>query len=256
MKSHTILTPSPAFQERVLVIAAHPDDEALGCGGTIANHVNRGDIVQVLFLADGETSRTGAARSKTHIVSRTLSATRASEDLGAKRPIFLGLPDNQLDSISLLRITRKIEAVALKFSPTIVYTHHGGDLNIDHQISHRAAITAFRPIPGQSVKAIYCFEVLSSTAWCSTTSGSPFVPNRFCDISDTFDLKISALQHYKSELRPYPHARSVDSVRALASYRGAAVGVAMAEAFMVERQLVLTEKPTPSVIKTRISKNR
>jgi LmbE family N-acetylglucosaminyl deacetylase len=256
MKSRTILTPSPASQERVLVVAAHPDDEALGCGGTIANHVNRGDIVQVLFLADGEAARKGTARPKSRIVSRMQSAIRASLDLGANRPIFLGLPDNQLDSIPLLHITRKIETVALKFSPTVVYTHHGGDLNIDHQISHRAAITAFRPMPGQSVKAIYCFEVLSSTAWCSTTSGSPFVPNRFCDISDTLARKISSLQNYKSELRPYPHARSLESVRALASYRGASVGVEMAEAFMVERQLVPPAVPAPSSRQTRPPKKR
>lgn len=239
MKRMTITASTPAALERVLVVAAHPDDEALGCGGTLAAHASRGDIVQTLFLADGETSRAGRTPPKSLVTSRMRDAVRANRVLGAMRPLFVGLPDNQLDSLPLLSITRAIEKIALKFAPTIVYTHHAGDLNIDHQIAHRAVMTAFRPVPGQTVKAIYSFEVLSSTGWNSHLSGSPFVPNRFFEISATLALKISALQQYKGELRPYPHARSVESVMALASYRGASVGVEAAEAFMIERQLVL-----------------
>ncbi len=146
--------------ERVLVIAAHPDDEALGCGGTIARHASCGDEVHLLFIADGETSRVMKA-----LPNRNFMAHKAAEVLGAKPPTFLDYSDQRLDQVALLEITKLIEAEIMLDRPTIVYTHHAGDLNLDHRIVHQAAMTALRPLPNSPVKAIYAFEVLSSTEW-------------------------------------------------------------------------------------------
>ena len=213
---------------KVLVVVAHPDDEVIGCGGTIARHVKNGETVQVVFLADGFGSRDNG-------VDRSKQANEAAIFLGCNPPIFLNLPDNQLDTLPLLNIVKKVEAIVSRFKPDIVYTHNFGDLNIDHQITHRAVITACRPEPGFSVKEIYSFEVLSATHWQSRSMGVPFVPNYFVNISDYIELKINALHFYDQEMRDYPHIRSYNSVEDLSKFRGGLVGVKNAEAFCIER---------------------
>lgn len=213
--------------DRILVIAAHPDDEALGCGGTIARHVAEGDDVHVLFVADGETSRVMAAKP-----NRNIAAFEASKVLGTQPPIFFDYADQKLDTLPLLEITQDIESVVANIKPTIVYTHHAGDLNNDHRIVHQAAMTALRPLPGSTVRAIYAFEVLSSTEW-----GTGFWPNHFVDIWNHLHRKFDALEKYEAEMRPYPHARCSESVTALARIRGTSVGVNMAEAFMTLRSI-------------------
>jgi N-acetylglucosamine malate deacetylase 1 len=228
---------SPAA-EKVLVVAAHPDDEALGCGGTMALHAERGHAVQAVFLADGVGARS-AGRPTPHAVNlRRTAAARASKALGAMAPEFLDFPDNQLDTVPRLSIITEIERIAAAFRPSIVYTHHGGDLNIDHRICHEAVMTAFRPVPGQRVRCILSFEVPSSTSWGSPAGNRPFVPNRFCDIGKTMKAKMRALLEYRAELRPYPHARSARAVEILARHRGSDSGFEMAEAFVVERELM------------------
>ncbi len=221
----------------ILVVAAHADDEVIGCGGTIARHAAQGDTVHILFLADGITSR-GQGSKKQAIEKRNSCAKKASRILGANPPVFTEMPDNRMDSMPLLDIIKKVEPVISKTDPDVVYTHHGNDLNIDHQLTHRAVMTACRPVPGSRIKGIYSFEVLSSTDWMGKHAANQFCPDYFVDISEFFIRKTEALEAYSTELQPFPHARSVESVEALAKYRGGSVGMNAAEAFQVERQLL------------------
>jgi len=223
-------------KNNVLIVVAHPDDETLGCGGTIARHVENGDNVDVLFLADGETSRS-ARYNENRVIEREKSGQTACSILGVNEPKFLGYPDNMMDTVALLDIVNEIEMVLEQVKPTVIYTHHSGDLNVDHQIVHQAVMTASRPQPECVVREIYSFEVLSSTEWATPLPQSSFIPNRFVDISSTLKRKLLALKEYEMEMRLFPHSRSVDSVVTLARYRGTTVGVNAAEAFRVERIL-------------------
>lgn len=216
----------------VLVVAAHTDDEALGCGGTIAKHVAQGDCVYAVFLADGVSSRPDA--SEKELEKRNSAAEKAHKILGITKSFMLGLPDNRMDTVPLLDIVQKLERIVNNVQPQVVYTHHKGDLNIDHQITHQAALTACRPTPGSSVKEIYAFEVPSATEW-NTPSTSPFIPSVFVDISDHLDIKIQALLAYKFEMRVPPHSRSIENTKRLAEYRGSCVGVGAVEAMMAIR---------------------
>lgn len=163
------------------------------------------------------------------------SAKKAGEILGVKSTKLLNYPDNRMDSINMLDVVKSIEEHIEKRKPEMVVTHHPGDLNIDHQIIHQAVLAACRPQPGHPVKRIISFEVPSSTEWQSPIIGSPFMPNWFEDISESLDLKIDALNTYQSELREWPHARSLRAVKHLARWRGASVGCEAAEAFMLNR---------------------
>lgn len=218
---------------RVLVVAAHPDDEALGCAGTIALHSRKGDEVHILFVADGETAR---QNNHVDIEKRQLRSIEAAEVLGAESPIFLPYNDQRLDSYPILEITQRIEQVARDIEPTIVYTHHHGDMNRDHRIVNEAVMTAFRPAPFQSVREIYGFEVASSTEWASGTQEA-FKPSRFCDISFSWEKKVSALKCYHLEMRDFPHPRSYEGLEVLAKLRGVQSGMKLAEAFTVLRIL-------------------
>ncbi len=226
--------------DTVLVVAAHPDDEVLGCGGTIARHAFEGDDVFVLILAEGATSRDNrrTADQPPEVAALQASAAAAAEILGAAPPRFLGFPDNRLDGVDLLDVVKAVEEVISEFSPGIVYTHHAGDLNIDHRIAFRAVITACRPQPDTVIREIYTFETPSSSEWAPPDAAHVFTPRRFVDISRTLERKMAALACYESELRPFPHARSIEGVGALAKWRGATMGCAAAEAFDVIRQRV------------------
>lgn len=221
----------------VLVMAAHPDDEVLGCGGTIARHAARGDEVHVVLVADGTSSRPGAVGRRDLIEARAAQAAEAARLLGAQPPRLLGLPDQRLDSASLLDLTQALERVLGDVRPSIVYTHHGADLNLDHRLVFQAVLTACRPVPGSSVTKIYTFETMSSTEWSAPAIGSGFQPSRFVDISDEFETKLSALAAYASEMREFPHPRSIEAVKALALFRGASAGLRAAEAFEVIRDI-------------------
>ena len=220
----------------VAVIAAHADDEVLGCGGTIAKLADAGADVHILLLADGETSRPGAVAGA--IEQRNVAAHTALAILGAKSVEILSLPDNRLDSCVLLDIVQLIERFLVKVKPTTVLTHHNGDVNVDHRVVHDAVIAACRPLPGSQIRELLFFEVLSSTEWRPPGSAIPFNPNWFVDITDTLDRKIEALHAYGAEMREFPHSRSYEGAKALANFRGISVGVAAAEAFMLGRRLV------------------
>mgnify|MGYP006088411281 CR=1 FL=1 len=219
------------MHKKILIVAAHPDDETLGCGGTIAKHLMNGDSVNVVFLSDGVTSRHNV--NTKDIELRKKASKSAVKILGINEtPIFFGFPDNRMDSIDLLDIVQKLEVTINSIKPEVIYTHFSGDLNVDHQITHRALMTACRPLPGSSVKEIYSFEILSSTEWSILES---FTPNYFIDISQTLEQKKYAIQAYNSELKNFPHPRSTEAIDALAKYRGSNIGVFAAEGFRVER---------------------
>ena len=224
---------SSPVADRVLAVVAHPDDEVLGCGGTLARHAAAGEIVHILILAEGSTSRQGAPDDG---VRELHSCARdAAAHLGATEPRFAGFPDQRMDSVPLLDIVKAVEDVVAEISPTIVYTHHGGDLNLDHRLTNDAVLAACRPLPGSTVRAVYAFETPSSTEW----AGEPavvFRPNRFHDISAHLDAKLEALRCYGQELRDWPHPRSIEAVSALARWRGATVAVEAAEAFCSLRE--------------------
>lgn len=226
---------SSTSQEKVLVVAAHADDEALGCGGTIAKHIAMGDTVQVLFMTDGVSARSGNSAVDSEI--RNTGLTCAMNVLGVNHFRCFDFPDNQMDSVPLLTVTKAIEGIIEQYQPTIIYTHFAHDLNIDHQITHQAVMTACRPIKGHSVKKIFSFEVLSSTEW-NSPSQPVFTPQFINNIDDYWLKKVQALQCYQTELRDFPHSRSIECIESQAVLRGASHGFNKAEAFQVERILV------------------
>lgn len=225
----------------ILVVAAHPDDEVLGCGGTIAKHAKNGDTINVAILAQGVASRHLEQKNEIEINKKILdlevAAQLANERLGVASLIFKNLPDNKMDSLDRLEVVKIVEDLVIRFKPNVIYTHHVGDVNIDHQIINQAVVTACRPQPGHCVKQLLFFEVASSTEWQPPAAGFYFKPNWFVDITQTLDLKLEALKSYECEMRSYPHARSIKALEHLARWRGACVGVEAAEAFELGRNI-------------------
>ncbi len=219
---------------RVLVVAAHPDDEVLGCGATLARHCAEGGSAAVIFLADGICSRKPADRER-ELAARHDAARRACAELGVIDVTLMAYPDNRLDTIPLLDTVQDIERAVQRSRPDIVYTHHGHDVNIDHRRVHDAVVAACRPQPGCSVRQLLFFETASSTEWRPPASMAPFAPNWFVDVSDYLPRKLAALSIYADEMRAFPHPRSIEAVEHLARWRGAMVGVAAAEAFELGR---------------------
>jgi N-acetylglucosamine malate deacetylase 1 len=232
------------MKETILVVAAHPDDEVLGAGGTIAWHADRGDRVTVLLCGEGVTARYDARGQAPagRLESLRKQARAACAILGAADVRFLSFPDNRFDALPFLDVVKPIERVKAEVDPTIVYTHHAGDLNRDHRIVHEAVLTAFRPKPGARLRALYAFEVASSTEWAGPSAARAFLPGRYVEIAATLDRKVRAMRAYRSEIQAAPHPRSPRSIRAKALSRGAEAGVAAAEAFEVIRQVVKDEK--------------
>jgi LmbE family N-acetylglucosaminyl deacetylase len=225
---------------RVVVFAAHSDDEVLGCGGTIRRHAVEGDEVSIVIFADGETSRSGRM-SKAAIARREAAARQAAGILGARNVFTHQLPDNRLDTVPLLDLAKLAEKYVADLRPDTVYTHHAGDLNADHRRVHEAVVTACRPQSDCPVRRLLLFEIPSSTEWRAPSAGTAFIPNWFVDISAVLERKIDALKVYGSEMRPWPHPRSYEGVTHLARWRGATVGCEAAEAFMLGREIRLVD---------------
>ena len=220
------------MKKSILVVASHPDDEALGCGGTILKEVENGNKVHLIFMTNGISAR--SETKKKDIKSRLAASKFAQSILGISSVKYLNYPDNRMDTIPLLDIVKKIEIIINKLQPSIIYTHHFGDLNVDHKLTHSAVMTACRPIPNCTVREIYGFEILSSTEW-STPKKSPFTPTCFIDITQHFQNKLRALEAYYKEMRTPPHSRSLKHIEVLAQHRGHSMGVDLAEAFEVYR---------------------
>ena len=226
--------------QKIHVIAAHPDDELLGCGGAILHHIDKGHKIKITIVAEGLTSR-DKMRNKIKRL-RDLNnlkkiTNRIFKKIGINKIEYLDMADNRLDSYNLLDIIKPIEESINSFKPNIIYTHHSGDLNIDHQIVNKAVMTAVRPKPKNFVNRIYSFEILSSTNWSINNTSSEFQPNRFLNIKKFLKKKIKLLSYYKSEIEKWPHTRSLKSVEALAHYRGSSVGLEAAEAFCLLREI-------------------
>ncbi len=221
----------------VLVVAAHPDDEVIGAGGAIARHVREGDRVTVLILGSGLSSRlsrpealTAADQAQLHADARTAGAVLGVTDLR-----LLELPDNRFDGVDLLDIVKRVEAIVADVQPKVLYTHHPGDLNIDHQRTALAVLTACRPLPGSPVQRILAMEIASATGWGDP--GQPFVPTVFVNIAVDLERKLEAMNAYHSELRDFPHARSLLSLEARARFWGTQVGLVAAEPFALLREV-------------------
>jgi len=225
----------------ILVVAAHPDDEILGCGATMAKHIQQGDQVHVWILAEGLTSRELVRNRNQHLdqLSELAQAAHAANSvLGVTSLNLHDFPDNRMDSLDRLDVVKKVEELVQLHKPNIVYTHHIGDVNIDHRCIHQAVVTACRPIPGNHlVEQILYFEICSSTEWQTAGSAPAFVPNWFVDVSSTIELKLKSLEAYAGEMRPWPHARSIKAVEHLARWRGASIGTDAAEAFILGRKI-------------------
>lgn len=223
----------------ILVIAAHPDDETLGCGGTIARLTSERKEVHILILGEGITSRRTEieASSKEEIRMLRKNSREAGAILGTTDIHFESFPDNRFDSVPFLEIVKVIESYIEKIRPHTVFTHHGGDLNIDHSMTSRAVLTATRPIPGCPVKHLYAFETLSATEWSFGQISKSFVPNCFINVKNHINQKINAMEAYGGEIRNFPHPRSSKAIKTLANLRGSMAGMEIAEAFFIIRTL-------------------
>jgi LmbE family N-acetylglucosaminyl deacetylase len=220
----------------ILVVAAHPDDEVLGCGGTIAKLSAENDTY-TLILGEGVTSRKkSVGKQDAELKSLKKDIISANKILGTKKVFIKDLPDNKFDTVPLLDIIKIIETLMSVLKPEYVFTHHYGDLNIDHRIVYDAVLTACRPVEQCPVKKLVSFEVPSSTEWNSHSLINGFHPTIFENIDKTLDQKISAMSAYQNEIRSNPHPRSLEKIRALAQVRGAAAGMNFAEAFMLVRE--------------------
>jgi N-acetylglucosamine malate deacetylase 1 len=225
----------------VLVLAAHPDDEVIGVGGTIARHAAMNEEVHVVVAAEGATARDpkrDTDRRRAELEELRAASRKAIGILGGSSVRFLGLPDNRCDSVDLLDLVQAVEAVVAELKPQIVYVHHAGDVNIDHRVLHQAAFTACRPQPGHPVKRLLSFETASSTEWAPAGSLPAFQPTVYVDIDKFWPRKRAALEAYRSEMREWPHPRSLAGIEHLGRWRGASAGVGMAEAFMLMREIV------------------
>lgn len=213
---------------RVLVVAAHPDDDVLGCGGYMARLAAEGAHVDVLLLSDGVTSRDVQPQA---VLDRQESARAALTVLGVGAPHLEHFPDNAMDSVPLLDVARAVTERVESLEPDTLITHSMTDLNVDHRLTAEASLIAARPQPGSPVRHVLQFEVPSATGW--RPSAQAFDPRFHVDVTRYVHAKLSALRCYDAEMRPWPHARSYDAVEALMRWRGAAVGAEAAEAFEV-----------------------
>lgn len=213
---------------RVLILAAHPDDEVLGAGGTIARHVREGDQVHIAVLCEGATVRYGADR----VAEVDEQFHRAAAVLGVERLSLFGLPDQRLDTLPISEVAAPIEELLSGFAPERVYTHFGGDVNRDHQITAEATAVAARPYVAPVVGEVLMFGS-ASISWGTTHfAHRPFDPTVFVDISDTLEVKLEAMAAYTTEAREYPHPRSPKALRAEARYWGSRINRTAAEAFV------------------------
>lgn len=229
--------------DKILIVVAHPDDELLGLGASMHKFIYELNIkVRVVILGEGITSRYHKKSSdqlKKELEIHKNNIYDAGNHIGYKNIYSYNFPDNRFDTTPILDLIKLIEEHKNDFNPNIIFTHHGGDLNVDHQITFQAVMTAFRPINGNYKETILTFETPSGTEWTASTEPNKFIPNIFIEISSkNLDAKIKGIESYKYEKRKYPHPRSPESLKILAMYRGLTVGYEYAECFQLIRSKI------------------
>jgi LmbE family N-acetylglucosaminyl deacetylase len=226
--------------KRVMIVVAHPDDELLGLGATMNRLIQEFNVLtHVLILGEGITSRSDSRnleKWEKELSTHRKNIESAQRAIGYHSIVAYSFPDNRFDSIPLLDIIKVIEKEKLSFCPDVIFTHHGGDLNIDHQRTFDSVITACRPMAGENVKAIITFETPSGTEWRASSDPRHFIPNMFCCISKSnMQSKITAMECYEFERRNFPHPRSPEALMIQAQRWGVAIGAELAEAFCIVR---------------------
>ena len=222
---------------RILVVAAHPDDEVLGCGGTIARlAADPANEAFTLIVSEGCSAQYSAAEAARAWTDKKEAALQAGNILGTKEIRFGNFPDMKLDTVAHLDLNRFLEHTIREIKPDVLFTHHPGDINLDHQLVCKSVVTASRPV-GVFPAAVFFFEIPSSTEWQGYDSANAFAPDVFIDISSTMDKKAAAMQCYALELREPPHPRSVYGIKACAKFRGLACGLKEAEGFRLFRSI-------------------
>jgi len=218
---------------KILIIAAHPDDEVLGCGGTAARLAKAGNQVVPVIVCENSTVRYD------DVMKTTLreNAIECAEILGIDKPSFLDFPDQRLDIFPALEMAQLIERIIAQHDPQVIFTHHGGDINLDHRVLFDATMVATRPTPTCSVRQVYTYETISATEWGVPGYHQPFTPNVFFDISNTVELKMKGFSKYVSEVKEYPHPRSLEGIEIRAKDWGTRVGMKAAEPFELIRSL-------------------
>ena len=225
--------------DRILVVTAHPDDEVLGMGGTIAKLVAEGNEVFLAIVTDGSSAQYRASDALNEIIEKKRLATEKSAHiLGIKQIIYCGLPDMRLDTVPHIEVNAAIESVVNDIKPDVVYTHFYGDVNMDHRCVYESTLVAVRPVPGQSVREVYCYSVPSSTEWSPLSASTAFLANVYMDIEQYAQSKYAALAEYCTELRDYPHPRSLEAIEKLDEAIGLTVGLKRAESFVLLRRVV------------------
>ncbi len=225
----------------ILLIIAHPDDEVLGCGGTLRKLADEGHDIYTCVLCAPADARHG----RPDLTQFKEIVEKAEDLIGIKDSLKYEFKNIQFNTVPHLEMVKAIEAAIVKFKPEWVFTHHPSDVNIDHRVCYEASMAAIRlpqrlskDMPVTLIKKIFLFEVLSSTDWAPSI-GLAFQPNCYFDITKTFATKMQALEYYDSALKPFPHSRSRENIKALATLRGAEVSIEMAEAFCLIRDLYL-----------------
>jgi len=228
--------------KKILIVVAHPDDEILGLGATMFRLISEyGVSTRVIILGEGITSRSDTRDVK--LWEQQLSIHRnnihnAQKAIGYGSVDIYDFPDNRFDSVSLLDIIKVIEKEKAEFKPDVIFTHHGGDVNIDHQRTFEAVITCSRPMQHETVKTIVTFETMSGTEWRASTDPKHFIPNFFVSVSEKgLHAKIQAMESYEFEKRQYPHPRSPEALKIVAQRWGIANGIDYAEAFCLVRNI-------------------
>lgn len=222
--------------KNILIIVAHPDDETIGMGGTIAKHTKNGDKVYAISMTDGVSSRNEIDFKGSE--QRKKNAILASEILGFEWAEMFDFDDNELDKYPLLRLVKVIENIKYTLNPKLVYTHWSNDLNVDHRAVASAVLTAFRPQPGEQLREMRMFEIPSSTDYGAYVGNEQFNPNLFIEIDENWAKKEQALRCYGNEIKPAPHSRSLQGINNLACLRGNQVGLSRCEAFQVARKII------------------
>lgn len=221
----------------VLILAAHADDEVLGCGGTIARLVNEGHRVNAVIFCENASARFVSGYSSSMPEKLEQMCNACAKVLKMQQPVFLRFADQKLDTYPALEIVQTVEKVLREHKPDMVLVHHGGDINEDHRVLFEATMVATRPLPNGHIKSILTYETISATEWGISNHHSSFQPNVFYDISTTLELKLQAFSQYTSEMREFPHPRSLEAIEIRAKDWGARVGLPAVEAFQLIRSI-------------------